>query len=410
MTLYEIKKAVLCRGGKLTLLVFACVIAVSCWLATLGVEWMNEEGEWESGMQAARKLRAARQEWKGYLDEEALEKVIGELNRITAMPEYTSEDYEDRSRIRFYLQGIAPIRQMFIFSYSPGYQEIDETVVDRLTPADAASFYGNRTRLLKEGLCEEDTALSRMFSERQKQFLIARYESLKTPFSYDYVEGWQEMLQTSNVPILCMALVLSFLVAGIFANEFRWKADAVYFSSRHGRDRATVSKILACFLLVSVLYWLGILIYTLSTLCWLGFDGGNCPIQISFWKSIYHLTYQQAYLLAVAAGYVGNLFAAFAAMWISAKTRSSVVAVSVPFCILMLPAMFRGTTIVWLNRLADLLPDQLMQYSMVLQTVNNYDLGFAVVGRAPLLIVVYAVCAAALAPMLYRTYRRKSWC
>lgn len=410
MTLYEIKKAVLCRGGKLTLLVFACVIAVSCWLATLGVEWMNEKGEWESGMQAARKLRAARQEWKGYLDEEALEKVIGELNRITAMPEYTSEDYEDRSRIRFYLQGVAPIRQMFIFSYSPGYQEVDETVVDRLTPADAASFYDNRTRLLKDGLCEEDTALSRMFSERQKQFLIARYESLKTPFYYDYVEGWQEMLQTSNVPILCMALVLSFLVAGIFANEFRWKADAVYFSSRHGRDKATVSKILACFLLVSVLYWLGILIYTLSTLCWLGFDGGNCPIQISFWKSIYHLTYQQAYLLAVAAGYVGNLFAAFAAMWISAKTRSSVVAVSVPFCILMLPAMLRGTTIVWLNKLADLLPDQLMQYSMVLQTVNNYDLGFAVVGRAPLLIVVYAVCAAALAPMLYRTYRRKSWC
>jgi len=410
MTLYEIKKAVLCRSGKLTLLVFACVIAVSCWLATLSVEWMNEKGEWESGVQAAHKLRTARQEWKGYLDEEALEKAIGELNRITAMPEYTSKDHEDRSRIRFYLQGIAPIRQMFILSYAPGYQQIDEMLVDKLTPADAASFYGNRTRLLKESLYEEDSALSRMFTERQKQFLIAQYEAQQTPFYYDYMAGWQELLQNSNVPVLCMALVLSFLVAGIFANEFRWKADAVYFSSCFGRDKATVSKILACFLLVSVLYWLGILIYTLVTLCQLGFDGGNCPIQLSFWKSIYHLTYQQAYLLTAAAGYVGNLFIAFAAMWLSAKTRSSVVAVSVPFCILMLPAMLKGTTIEWLNELVNLLPDQLMQFGMVLQTVNNYDLGFAVVGRAPLLVAVYAVCTVALAPLLYWQYRRKSWC
>lgn len=410
MTLYEIKKAVLCRSGKITLLVFACVIAVSCWLATASVEWMNEKGEWESGPQAARKLRTARQEWKGYLDEEALKKAIGELNRITAMPEYTSEDYEDRCRIYFYLQDIAPIWQMFTFSYAPGYQEMDERMVDELTPADAASFYGNRTRLLKEGLYAEDSALSRMFSERQKQFLIARYESLKTPFYYDYMEGWQEMLRNCNVPILCMALVLSFLVAGIFANEFRWKADSVYFSSFLGRDKATAAKILACFLLVSVLYWLGILIYTLSTLCQLGFDGGDCPIQLTFWKSIYHLTYQQAYLLAVSAGYVGNLFVAFTAMWLSAKTRSSVAAVCVPFCILMLPATLRSTTIVWLGKLVDLMPDQLMQYSMVLQTINNYDLGFAIVGRAPLLIVVYAVCAAALAPMLYWTYRRRSWC
>ncbi len=410
MTLYEIKKAVLCRGGKLTLLVFACVIAVSCWLATMWVEWMNEKGEWETGPEAAGKLRAARQEWTGYLDEEKLAEVIAELNRITSLPEYTSKDFHERGRIHHSLQAIAPIRKMFVFAYSPGYQEVDETVVDRLTPADAASFYDNRVRLLKEGIYDENQMLSYQLSERQKQYLISEYEKLETPFYYNYTAGWDQMLSNSYVLILLSSLVLGFLVAGIFSNEFKWKADAVFFSSCYGRNKATVSKILAGFVLITVLYWLGIGIYTLFSLCYIGFDGGNCPIQFSYWKSFYRLTNVQAYLLVVAGGYIGNLFIAFLAMWVSAKTQSSVIAVTVPFFAIALPDMLKGTGIQWLDALVALLPDKLMQLSTVIQTLDTYDFGFVIVGRVFVLLMLYGTLAAALAPMLYRTYRRKSWC
>lgn len=67
-----------------------------------------------------------------------------------------------------------------------------------------------------------------------------------------------------------------FLLAGIFSNEFKWKADAVYFSTLCGRNKATSAKIKAAFLLVTVLYWGAMLIYSLFTLCYLGFEGARC--------------------------------------------------------------------------------------------------------------------------------------
>lgn len=410
MILYEIKKVLSSRGGKITLLVFACVIAVSCWMATLGVEWMNESGEWETGRDAVRKLRTARQEWAGALDEEKLAEVIVELNRITAMPAYSSTDYLQRNLVHCRLQAIKPIREMLVFAYSPGFQTVDETVADRLTPADAASFYDNRLRLLKEGIYDESKMISRLLSEREKQYLISEYEKLETPFYYDYMEGWEQMLSNSYALILYGALVLGFLVAGIFSNEYKWKADAVFFSSLFGRDKATASKIKAGFLLVTLLYWIGVLVYTLFTLCFLGFDGGNCPIQLSYWKSFYNLTYVEAYLLAVAGGYIGNLFVAFLSMWVSAKTRSSVVAVTIPFIVIMLPGMLRGSSILWLNKLIALLPDQLMQVCNVIQNLDTYDLGFTVIKRVPILFAVYSILTILLVPFLYIAYRRKSWC
>lgn len=410
MVLYEIKKVLSSCGGKIALIVFACVIVVSCWMATIGVEWMNENGEWETDLDAARKLRVARQEWKGYLDEETLTGVITELNHIVSMPEYTSKDYNERHLIYHYRQSIQPIWEMFIFAYSPAFQTVDETVVDRLITSDAEFFYSNRIRLLTEGIYDENKRISHLLSEQEKQYLISKYEELETPFYYDYVEGWEQMLSNSFAPIMYGSLVLGFLVAGIFANEYKWKSDAVFFSTFLGRNKAIISKIKAGVLLVTLLYWIGILIYTLFTLCFLGFNGGNCPIQISYWKSFYNLTYMEAYLFAVIGGYIGNLFVAFLAMWMSAKTKSAVVAVTVPFIVIMIPRTMQGTSIQWLNELIALLPDQLMRICNVIQYLDTYDLGFTVIGRAPVLFAMYSVFAFALVPVLYREYWRKSWC
>ena len=76
----------------------------------------------------------------------------------------------------------------------------------------------------------------------------------------------------------------------------------------------------------------------------------------------------------------------------------------------MMPRMMQGTSIQWLNELIALLPDQLMQIGNVIQYLDTYNLGFTVVGRAPILFAIYSVFAVILVPVLYREYRRKSWC
>ena len=85
--------------------------------------------------------------------------------------------------------------------------------------------------------------------------------------------------------MLLGTLVLGYLVSGIFSNEFKWKSDAVFFTTYHGRSKAVSAKIKAGIVLVSVLYWGGVLICTLFTLGFCGFDGGNCAIQFEYYRS-----------------------------------------------------------------------------------------------------------------------------
>lgn len=98
-------------------------------------------------------------------------------------------------------------------------------------------------------------------------------------------------------------LILGYLVAGIFSNEFVWRSDAVLFSSFYGRNKAVTSKIKAGFCVVTAVYSAVFIIYTGIVLLYLGADGWNLPIQSSWisWKCFYNITNLQKYLFIIAA-------------------------------------------------------------------------------------------------------------
>lgn len=39
----------------------------------------------------------------------------------------------------------------------------------------------------------------------------------------------------------------------------------------------------------------------------LGVDGATCPIQLDLWRSVYNITFLQAYLFIVFGGYIGTV-------------------------------------------------------------------------------------------------------
>lgn len=216
------------------------------------------------------------------------------------------------------------------------------------------------------------------------------------------------LLEESGYIMLLGVLIMGYLVAGIFSNEFKWKSDAVYFSTAYGRNKAIAAKIKAGFLLVTVLYWGSVLIFTLFTLCYCGFDGGNCPIQFDYLWSMYNLTYAQAYLLYAVSSYIGMLFIAFLVMWVSAKTKSAVFAVTIPFILVFVPNFLENSTFAEsLTKILGLLPDNLLDVTQRLSEFSVYDLGFTVTGSWPLLFVLYTVLTVVLVPVMYREFRRK---
>lgn len=208
---------------------------------------------------------------------------------------------------------------------------------------------------------------------------------------------------------MILMLILGYLVAGIFSNEFQYKADAIFFTAVYGRNNAVTAKIKAGFCIVTLIYWVAILLYSLSVLFYLGMDGAACPVQAdrSGWKCFYNILNWQKYLLVVIGGYIGCLFISFLAMYISAKTKSTVVAVVVPFILIFIPSFLGNINSPIVNKILGLLPDRLLQVGVAMGYFDLYELFGKIVGAIPILFVVYSILTIVLLPVIYEEYRKK---
>lgn len=339
------------------------------------------------------------------LDEEKLRLVIEENRRINATPQAQSQSVRENDIAFGWKQGIQEIRWLLICAFADGFQSYDYYLPDRLEPDVAGEFYANRVRLLKEWLAD-DMARARL-SDAEKAYLIRQYEALETPFYYDYMQGWVQLTMYFPTIIMIMMLILGYLVSGIFSNEFVWKADAIFFTADYGRDKAVAAKIKAGFVIVSVIYWTVIFLYTAIVLLYLGADGASCPVQAdrSGWKCFYNITVWQEYLLVVAGGYIGCLFISSLVMLVSAKARSAVLAVMLPFVLIFLPSFLENINSPAVNKVLGLLPDRLLRVGAVIAWFDLYELGGRVIGAIPILLALYGILTILLLPVTYLGYR-----
>ncbi len=399
MLFFEIKKVFSKFKNKIAMVLLLILLIVTSILTMNRVEYVDTDGGRSSGAAAARKLRAEQNQWTGYLTEDVFTDVILENKQINSSPEAFSEDIMEQDKIYARKQGISDISNLMNYAFSE-WRDYNYYIIDNLSAKEAKQVYQKRISSLK-GYLEsgEET-----FPDAQKKFLIERYENLKTPFYYEYFGGWSALLQNISTFLLMLALVIGFLVSGIFSDEFQIKADSIFFSSKLGRSKAVVSKVSAGFLIATVSYAVFVFFYTAIVLLMLGADGANCPIQLDLWRSAYNITFLQAYLLIVAGGYVGTLFAAILAMIVSAASRSTTTAVIVPFLILCaFPFLSR---IITLPGVCSFFPDQLLEVYITVKEFNLVELGGKVMSVATVIIPAYLALCLVLLPALYQVYRK----
>lgn len=407
MVYYEIKKVFSKTSSKIAVLILIFLLGLLS-SSAVHVEYTNEEGNHESGISAIHKLKEMKKEWAGELTEEKLMQVIEENARIEATPEAQSKDIQQQNIAYSWKQGFGDIRMMVANSYS-GFQEWNYYVLDDLKPEDAAKFYSNRVESLKEYLYSpEQDRVSLFLSEKEKAFLVKQYEKMETPLKYENFMGWDEYEYYAPMLIIFMCLILGFLVAGIFSNETKLKTDSIFFAAYHGRKQAVLAKLVAGLVIVTGLYWLVMLFFSAIVLGILGTSGADCMIQISLgeWKSFYNITFLQRHLLILFGGYIGTLFVILVTMFVSAKTKSAVVSVMVPFIFLLVPALLRGSDSYIVNQILRVLPNQLMQLDNPLKTFTLAEIGGTVTGILNVLFPVYAALSVILCPIVYQVYRR----
>ncbi len=403
MLLYEIKKVILKPATKIVLALLAALLLVVCCLAVSCVYYVDDEGNITKGIKAVRTLRDKKMEWAGELTEDVLKEALRQNALVNSSEEYLSQNVQENNKAYAKKQGFSDIRKLISCSFCD-FREYDYYRADSIREEEIGQFYENRTLHLAKWLYSGEA--EHLYSEAEKQFLIGRYDSLKKPLYYEYTDGWAALLEYAPSLIMFLVLLTGFLVSGIFPNEFQWRSDAVFFSSKYGRDKAAASKVLAGFCIVTAIYLISMSLYSVAVLGILGTDGASCPIQVSLggWKSFYHITFWEDYLLTVLGGYIGNLFILALSMLVSAKTRSPVLPAAIPFLVVFLPVLTSNLPV--LSKVMGLFPDQLLQICTALRYFNLYQLGGEVIGAIPILLVSYTLLSLLLPPVLYQVYRK----
>lgn len=405
MLLFEVKKALSKPLNKAALLILVAVLIIGSFLTIRDVKYINADGNSSIGISAAQHLQEEKNQYKGYLTEDVLKKVIEANTAVNASPEAQSNDIQENNKAAAMGQGISDIREMINLAFGE-IDNYDYYRINNVSEDEVGSFYEQRIAGLKNYLNRDDVAEA--FSEDEKEWLINKYESLDTPLYYEYADGWKALLDSQYLPTLMMitVLIIGFLVSGIFSDEFSWKADSIFFSSKLGRGKAVLSKMGAGFLITSVLYWSVVLLFGLIVLAVLGFGGGQCAVQtgVSNWNSIYNITYFQDYLLSTLGGYIGSLFIVTLAMLVSAKTHSTVFAITIPFVLTCIPP-FVGRLEAF-ARVMTLFPDQLLSINKNLEDFSLYHIGGSIFGGVAVIIPLYLILFCLVFPILFIVYRR----
>lgn len=399
MLRFELKKVFSKTKNKVAVLVLLVILVLISALTINNVDYVDENGNHFSGLVAARNLREAKNQWAGYLTENTFQRVMKENKAINNSKEALSDDIVEQNKVYAKKQGMLGIIDVIDFAFS-SYRDYDYYAVDRVSEEDAKTIYERRISNLKAWLASGEEK----FTLKEQNFLIQQYENLKTPFYYEYVDGWSVLLQNMSTFMLMLALVIGFLVSGIFSEEFQLKADAIFFSTKSGRSKGTLAKLGSGLVIITLFYVVFLFLYTSIVLGVLGADGANCPIQLDMWRSVYNITFSQAYWMIAIGGYIGTLFAGILAMLASAIARSTATAIIVPFVVLCaFPFLSR---IISLPELCSFFPNQLLEIYIDIKESALVQVGGEVTTTAAVIVPVYGVLCLILQPVLYGTYKK----
>ena len=141
MVRFELKK-VFSRFKNKMAVVILCVLMIVVSLLTMNrVYYTDENGNHTSGMQAAKSLREEKNQWRGYVTDKVLKKVLKEREEIYQTKEVLSEENtKEQDKAYAKTQGISSIVEMINTAFSP-WRDYDGFAIDRISPEEAARVY-----------------------------------------------------------------------------------------------------------------------------------------------------------------------------------------------------------------------------------------------------------------------------
>lgn len=351
MELFLLEHKKLWRKTSTKISVFLCFLYLVVFGSILSFQWFSfgSSDDYTSafgnnfdGYDMIRKSQEYSLMFGGELTDQSLQKMVGDYQDIGAAGVDRELEKTDMHIINSWLGTLYP-ELLDTGSYKTMMNYVE---LEKLT-----GFYERRQNIIEDFL--ENNGQNR----DEKEYLLQINAKVKEPFRYEWTEGWSNLLG-SIVPDMgvVMALFLVIVLSSLFAGEWYNNTSSLLLTTKNGWKKIAFAKIGVGLSFTAEFFAILTAGNLVSQIFFLGTAGWDMPIQTIKLIAIAPMNMLQAEIYEYAFVFLGVIGFAGVVMFISAKTRSNVLALLFSLAVVYGPMMIAEYLPYGVQKALDLIP------------------------------------------------------
>lgn len=351
MELFLLEHKKLWRKTSTKISVFLCFLYLVVFGSILSFQWFSfgSSDDYTSafgnnfdGYDMIRKSQEYSLMFGGELTDQSLQKMVGDYQDIGAAGVDRELEKTDMHIINSWLGTLYP-ELLDTGSYKTMMNYVE---LEKLT-----GFYERRQNII------EDFLENNGQNGDEKEYLLQINAKVKEPFRYEWTEGWSNLLG-SIVPDMgvVMALFLAIVLSSLFAGEWYNNTSSLLLTTKNGWKKIAFAKIGVGLSFTAEFFAILTAGNLVSQIFFLGTAGWDMPIQTIKLITIAPMNMLQAEIYEYAFVFLGVIGFAGVVMFISAKTRSNVLALLFSLAVVYGPMMIAEYLPYGVQKALDLIP------------------------------------------------------
>ena len=351
MELFLLEHKKLWRKTSTKISVFLCFLYLVVFGSILSFQWFSfgSSDDYTSafgnnfdGYEMIRKSQEYSLMFGGELTDQSLQKMVGDYQDIGAAGVDRELEKTDMHIINSWLGTLYP-ELLDTGSYKTMMNYVE---LEKLT-----GFYERRQNII------EDFLENNGQNGDEKEYLLQINAKVKEPFRYEWTEGWSNLLG-SIVPDMgvVMALFLVIVLSSLFAGEWYNNTSSLLLTTKNGWKKIAFAKIGVGLSFTAEFFAILTAGNLVSQIFFLGTAGWDMPIQTIKLIAIAPMNMLQAEIYEYAFVFLGVIGFAGVVMFISAKTRSNVLALLFSLAVVYGPMMIAEYLPYGVQKALDLIP------------------------------------------------------
>ena len=355
MELFLLEHKKLWRKQVVKICVLLCFVYIVVFGSILSFQWFtfgslddytSAFGNNFDGYQMIRKSQEYALTFDEELTDETLQQIVRDYQRIYAVGTDEELGNTEWKTVNSWLSMLYPeLKDPGI--NPPAYS----SMITYVNPDELTGFYERRELAINDFL-ESNGQVG-----EEKEYLLNMAQKVETPFRYEWVEGWSQLLGSMIADLgIVMALFMAITLSPLFAEEWHSNTSSLLLTTENGWEKVAFAKILTGLVFTLEFYAILVIPSILSQLFFMGTSGWDMPIQnikplaVAPMNMLQAEIYEYAFALFGVIGYAGIV------MYISAKVKNNVLALLLSLTAAYGPMMVAQYLPYEMQKALDLLP------------------------------------------------------